>query len=275
MLSQALADPDVAYGETGPFGQPAGGQGLKQFELVGDGGELVQVARDLVEPVTQLVGVRPARLGAHLANLGGGGVEEVTYGGRLGALFGYPLFDQVPVVLERRGQRPQSLGLHAAGKQQQQGPGQVGGGQELVLEGRPALLGRHRRTDLIEHLHPRRQSRLQRELAEQTPGEGMQGPDGGAVELVQGHPATLRLWTVPWCASAWRSISRRARSRSSSAALSVKVMAAIERSSASPVVTSATMRSTRAVVLPDPAPASTNRVERRSDRMRAGGLGRP
>ena len=75
--------------------------------------------------------------------------------------------------------------------------------------------------------------------------------------------------TVPRYCPARRSISRRARSRSSSAALSVKVMAAIDRSSASPVATRATTRSTRAVVLPEPAPASTNKVDLRSDLMRA------
>ena len=62
---------------------------------------------------------------------------------------------------------------------------------------------------------------------------------------------------------------RRMRSRSSAPAFSVKVIAAISRNSATPLVTSATTRATSAVVLPDPAPASTNRVPVRSRSMRS------
>ena len=58
--------------------------------------------------------------------------------------------------------------------------------------------------------------------------------------------------------------ARRTRSRSSAPAFSVKVMAAIWRSSTVPEVTRATTRPTSAVVLPEPAPASTNSVASRS-----------
>ncbi len=92
----------------------------------------------------------------------------------------------------------------------------------------------------------------------------MAAPSSWSIATWQRSPST-----VPRYCPARRSISRRARSRSSSAALSVKVMAAIDRSSASPVATRATTRSTRAVVLPEPAPASTNKVDLSSDLMRA------
>ena len=58
----------------------------------------------------------------------------------------------------------------------------------------------------------------------------------------------------------------RIRSRSSAAAASVNVIAASSRSSMRPEATSATTRSTSAVVLPVPAPASTNRLTSWSSR---------
>src|SRR5207302_6831813 len=57
--------------------------------------------------------------------------------------------------------------------------------------------------------------------------------------------------------------------RSSAPAFSVKVMAAISERSAAPLSTRATTRVTRALVLPDPAPASTKRVASRSSRIRS------
>src|SRR5258708_23545908 len=65
------------------------------------------------------------------------------------------------------------------------------------------------------------------------------------------------------CTSNWR----RTRSLNSAPALSVKVMAAMLANS-TPSVTSATTRVTRLVVLPEPAPASTNNVVSRSSAMR-------
>ena len=56
------------------------------------------------------------------------------------------------------------------------------------------------------------------------------------------------------------SSARRMRSRSSAAAFSVNVTAAISRMGTPRSTTSATTRSTSALVLPEPAPASTNRV---------------
>ncbi len=64
--------------------------------------------------------------------------------------------------------------------------------------------------------------------------------------------------------AARRSSSRRIRSRSSAAAFSVKVTAAISRIGTSPTVTNAHTRSTSDFVLPEPAPASTNSVAWRS-----------
>ena len=59
------------------------------------------------------------------------------------------------------------------------------------------------------------------------------------------------------------------RSESSAAALRVKVTAAISSIFAVPVVMRRTMRPTRAVVLPEPAPASTRMLLSRSSEMAA------
>jgi hypothetical protein len=63
-----------------------------------------------------------------------------------------------------------------------------------VLEG-------HGRTDLVEDVHPWWQSRLERVLHEQAPGERMQSPDGGPIELVEGEPAPASLdrARIPLC----------------------------------------------------------------------------
>ncbi len=106
---------------------------------------------------------------------------------------------------------------------------------------------------------------LDRVLGQQALGEGMQRPDGGPVELLKREPAAGGLRSVSGLASAnCLELPPDAVAELGRAAFSVKVMAAIERSSAAPVATSASTRSTRAVVLPEPAPASTNRVEPRS-----------
>ena len=75
--------------------------------------------------------------------------------------------------------------------------------------------------------------------------------------------AQRRRHSSGWDASAAASSrSERMRTRSSAAAASVKVMAAILSSVVSSLATRLTMRPTRLVVLPVPAPASTNRVSR-------------
>ena len=63
------------------------------------------------------------------------------------------------------------------------------------------------------------------------------------------------------------SSSRRMRSRSSDAAFSVNVTATISRMGTSATVINATTRSTSDLVLPDPAPASTNIVSSRHSTM--------
>ena len=78
-----------------------------------------------------------------------------------------------------------------------------------------------------------------------------------------------RIPTAPsGSASASFSSAPRMRSRSSAPAFSVKVIAAMRRSSTRPLVTRARTRLTSAEVLPDPAPASTKRVVSRSSVIR-------
>ena len=97
-------------------------------------------------------------------------------------------------------------------------------------------------------------------LDEDALGEGVQRADGGIVDLERGPPpcAGVAVGRPP------RRWPGRTRWRSSAAAASVKVMAAISPSEAVPVPTSATMRPTSAVVLPVPAPATTMRLPSRS-----------
>ena len=57
--------------------------------------------------------------------------------------------------------------------------------EQLLLHPRPALLECDGRSHLIEHLDSRWQPRLDRVRREDALGEGVQGADGGEVELVQ------------------------------------------------------------------------------------------
>ena len=118
--------------------------------------------------------------------------------------------------------------------------------------------------DLVEHLDPRRQPRLDRVLGQQPLGERVERADGRPVELIERLPARYPRSPRrgrPRPPSRGR---RRMRSRSSAPAFSVKVMAATRRSSTLPSDAPAPGPAvTRADVFPDPAPASTKRVERR------------
>ena len=138
--------------------------------------------------------------------------------------------------------------------------------EQEIDEARPAILERHLRPDVVEHLDPGREAGLDRVLAEEPLRERVQGGHRGGVELVErgtrardASAACPNGEPVATCSS-----SRRMRSRSSAAAFSVKVTAAISRIGTPARVTSATTRSTRDFVFPDPAPASTNIVSSRS-----------
>ena len=146
----------------------------------------------------------------------------------------HPLLHQVPVVVEGLGQVLQGRGLDPGGEEQQEGALECGVGQQLVAERRPAGLEGDRRAHLVEHLDPGRQAGLDRVLGEQALGEGVQRADGGAVELFEGQPAA-RPASPSGSASAAFSSAARMRSRSSAPAFSVKVMAAMRRSSACPL----------------------------------------
>ena len=162
-----------------------------------------------------------------------------------------------------------AVSLDPGGEQQQEGAFELGVGQELVAKRRPAALEGHRRADLVEHLDPRRQPGLDRVLGEQTLGERVERADGRAVELLQSDSGSAAPRSPSGSASAAFSSSARIRSRSSAPAFSVKVIAAIRRSSTWPPDTSAKTRWTRADVFPDPAPASTNSVVSRSLAIRS------
>ena len=164
-------------------------QGFEEVDLVGQRREPGQSGRDLVEAETELVGRITAGFGADLVHRSLGRPEQVVDRGRFGPRFRDPLAHQVPVVAEGLGQRPQGVGAHPGGHEELDGPLEGRIGQKLVAEHGPALVEGHLGADLVEHLDARRQARLDRVLGQEPLGEGMEGADGGAVELVESGPA--------------------------------------------------------------------------------------
>ena len=157
----------------------------------------------------------------------------------------------------------QRLGLDAAGRQQEQDRAlELGVVEELVAERAPAPLELDAGADLVEHLDPRREPGLDRVLREEPLGERVQRADGGAVELVERRLAPggyERSRSPPG-----RGGGPYAAPADAVAELGRRLLGEGDggdrRSSTSPVRDEATTRSTSAVVLPDPAPASTNSV---------------
>ena len=135
--------------------------------------------------------------------------------------------------------------------------------EQLVDEPPPALVERDARRDLVADLDPRRQPGLDRELGEDALRERVQRADRGRVELVERTRARSSSPRMR-CSQ----LGSRTRSRSSAAAFSVNVIAAIARiGTIGRGRTSATIRSTSTAVLPVPAPASTNSVSSSSLRI--------
>ncbi len=62
--------------------------------------------------------------------------------------------------------------------------------QELVAKGCPASTESDLRGDLVDHVHSRGQTCLDRVLREDALGERVQGPDGGPVKLLECPPAS-------------------------------------------------------------------------------------
>jgi hypothetical protein len=263
---RTMSLPDVADVEAGQLLGGQGSDGLEQVELVvtaassASGGDLVESIRSLSSG---------SRQGSAQTSSTAARTPTRTARGPTGARAPTRGPAPRPGPSCRRRLRPGPAALRP-GRRRPAGAGwcvPAPGRPELVAKHRPAPVEGHLGADLVEHLDPGRQPGLDRMLGQQPLGEGVEGPDGGPVELVEGGPAAVPV-SPSGSASAAFSSSRRIRSRSSAPAFSVKVMAAMARSSARPVVTRARTRSTSALVLPDPAPASTNRVVSRSSVIR-------
>jgi hypothetical protein len=112
-------------------------------------------------------------------------VEQLLHQWGLVSVGGDALLDEVPVRLERLGERVERLRSHPRGEEEEQGALEGGVGEEVVAERAPAPVELHLRADLVEHLDARRQSGLDRVLGEQALGEAVEGADGRAVELVE------------------------------------------------------------------------------------------
>ena len=96
--------------------------------------------------------------------------------------------DEVPVGVELRDERADVLvQVDAERAADLERVRHVVGIEQLGLQLRPPGLERDRRRHLIEHLHQGRQLRLDGVLGEDPLREGVQGADGGDVEVVQGR----------------------------------------------------------------------------------------
>ena len=132
---------------------------------------------------------------------------------------------------------------------------------EEVEVGGPARAPDEAGADLVEHLEARRQPRFERVLGQEPLAEAVDRPNGRLVDLQERGPSARIRAVLLGCVPRAGAAHER---RSSAAAASVKVTAAISRNGACPRRTSWAIRSTMAEVLPEPAPASTNNVASRS-----------
>ena len=133
--------------------------------------------------------------------------------------------------------------------------------EQLVDEAGPALLERELRRDVVEHLDARREPGLDRVLGEEPLRERVQGGHRGAVELLE-RAAAARAPRRPCRRRAARSLERAADAvaQLGRGLLGERDRGDLAHRARRGRVTSATTRSTSALVLPDPAPASTNSV---------------
>ena len=126
--------------------------------------------------------------------------------------------------------------LHAGGEQQEHASARARDRRGARRGSQPAPLELDVGADLVEHLDARREPGLDRVLHEDPLGERVEGADRRPVELVDRllTPARRRTSPLPPASSRMPRARVRMRSRSSAAAFSVKVMAAMDASSASP-----------------------------------------
>ncbi|MEZ5262744.1 MAG: hypothetical protein R2755_13455 [Acidimicrobiales bacterium] len=154
-------------------------------------------------PQVQLV-LRVAALLHTVGHVGHGPVEPIERQGpqRWPVTVGHR-GQQVPVLVEPGGcvaQRglAEVLGFDADADQDRTGEELLVG--RIVVEGvgeaLPAVLGGQLRGHLVGHRHPRRETGVDGELAEQPAGEAVQGGDGGAVGVGQGLAAPVELEQV-------------------------------------------------------------------------------
>ncbi len=180
---------DVAELEAGGLRLRIRMEGLEQVELVGDGPDLGHPLGDRVEPEAQSVAGISARFGADLVDERQCGSEQGRNRWRVGFVLRHALLHEVPVVVEDLGQRAERVESDARGQEEQDRASQRRVGEQSVTEPGPPTIESRLGADLVEHFDPGRQARLDRVFGEQPPGEGMQGPDGGAIELIEGGAA--------------------------------------------------------------------------------------
>ncbi len=105
---------------------------------------------------------------------------------RLGSHGGHAVLHEVPRAVEGESQRTELLRVDSRRVQEQQRALESGVGEEIIEDASPATIKGDARGDLVEDLHPRRELGLHGVLGEDALGEGVEGADGGAVELADG-----------------------------------------------------------------------------------------
>ena len=95
-----------------------------------------------------------------------------------------PGLEQVPVIGELPGHRSQVLQPHPGGHGQQQRRREPGVVEQRGAQHRPPVVEGDAGGHFVAHLDQRWQAGLDRVLAENPFGEGVQGADGGRVEIV-------------------------------------------------------------------------------------------
>ncbi len=177
VLATAVAE--LQRADLGQDGEPAlGVDGL--LDAIDEPGQLDQLRQ-------QLVVVRRAVVAA-LRELAQAADEFAHVGHRHRRRRGLrqdAVVDEVPVLAEQQGERPDVLEVHAQRHREQQRLGDGVVVEQRRLQLRPAFLERDRRADLVLHVDDRRQPRLDRVLGEQALRERVQRADRGAVEVVE------------------------------------------------------------------------------------------
>ena len=184
---------------------------------------------------------------------------------------------EVPLLEEHPRQAPQRRALSPAAQPLEGNPAVERLDQDVVPVGEalaqpllPGLGEEQVGLRLVRHAEAGDHPALEGPLLEDRGAQGVDGADAGALEDLEGGPPPARAPPRSGPGST-RTASSRSRSRSFIvvAAFSVKVTAAISSSRASPERTRDSIRSTRRVVLPVPAPASITRLVAWSLRARS------